>query len=72
MVRLQALGFRERESAWREKAVVAAGGGEVFEDVLWVEEFGVNVFGREEVTADDENLGGDVTINRKTNEQAHV
>jgi hypothetical protein len=34
---------------------------EFFEYVFWVEEFGVDEFRGEEVLADDEDFGGDVT-----------
>lgn len=36
-------------------------GGEILEDVSRVEELGIDVCGSEEVSADDENLGGNVT-----------
>lgn len=36
-------------------------GSDVFEDVFGVQEFRINVFGCEEVLANDENLGRDVT-----------
>jgi len=52
--------------AGRGTLIIASGRrGEVFEDMSGVEKFGINVLGSKEVTTDDENFGGDVTVERR-------